>query len=155
MRTTKETETPEFVDMSKMVRAIQEQTAAIERLFSLLQTDLAEIKHILSLTPVYPMRYYFSQENFGGQMQGVVHGKNSNVLKSTPRTKPRPPFVPKGESVTCVRCQYEWTPQSRTPQKCPSCRSPWWYEAKYRWRKKSQAANEVSEGTTETGKEQG
>ena len=146
MRTTQEPVTPLSTDMSKMIRAIEEQTATIEKLFAFLQTDLAEIKHLLALTPVYPMGYYLRQENFGGQMQGVVHGKNTNVLKTRP--KPRPPFVPKGESVTCVRCDYVWTPQSRTPQKCPSCRSPWWYPPKFRWRK-NDPAKEASEVTTD------
>lgn len=141
MRTTQEIVTLSSEDMSNLTRAIQEQTATIEKLFALLQTDLAEIKHLLALTPVYPMGYYLRQENFGGQMQGVVHGKNTNVL--TTKAKPRPPFVPRGESVTCVRCDYAWKPQSRTPQKCPNCRSPWWYPPKFRWRKKDDAAKEA------------
>lgn len=119
-------------DMSDLINAIQKQTIAIENLSALIQADLHEIKYMLSLTPIYPMSYYLSQENFGGQMQGVVYGQNTNLQK---KSKSRPPFVPKGQAVTCVRCGYEWKPQSRTPQKCPTCRSPWWYPPKWRWQK--------------------
>ena len=148
MQNAKQTGSPFLTDMSDIVEAIQQQTATMERLFALLSTDMAEIKHMLSLQPVYPMRYNVSQANYGGQMLGFVHGKNTNVLK--PKSKPRPPFVPKGESVTCVRCHYGWTPQSRTPQKCPSCRSPWWYPAKFRWRKNREGADPTP-GVTEDG----
>ena len=141
MQTAKTTGTPLLTDMSAVVKAIQEQTAVMERFFGLLSKDMEEIKHMLSLQPVYPMGYNVSQANYEGQMQGVVHGTNTNVLK--PKSKPRPPFVPKGESVTCVRCDYEWTPQSRTPQKCPNCRSPWWYPAKFRWRKNREGADQT------------
>ena len=153
MQTTQENGSLKVVDMSDIISAIQEQTIAFERLFALLHADLEEIKHILSLQPVYPMRYNVSQANYGGQMQGVVHGKNTNVVKGRP--KPRPPFVPKGESVACVRCDYEWTPQSRTPQKCPNCRSPWWYPAKFRWRKNRDDSGEAPGLTAETGRTEG
>jgi hypothetical protein len=128
-------------DMSDLIKAIQEQTVAIENLSVLLQADLEEIKQLLTLTPIYPMRYYLGQENFGGQMQGVVYGKNTNLLKK--KAKPRPPFVPKGQSVACVRCGYAWIPQSRTPQKCPTCRSPWWYPARWRWQKNDDSGKET------------
>ena len=154
MPTEQETVPPQEMNMSEILRAVQEQTAAIENLTGLLHEDLSEIKHLLALTPVYPMGYHVSQANYGGQMQGVVHGRNTNVLKQK-RGKPKPPFVPKGQGVICIRCQYAWTPQSRHPQKCPNCRSPWWYPAKYRWRKNRDAENGASGGATETGKEQG
>ena len=118
-------------DMTELIEAIRQQTAAMESFTSLIHSELQEIKYILSLTPLYPMRYHFSQENFGGQMQGVVLGHNTNLQGK--RAKPRPPYVPKGQAVKCMRCGYEWTPQSRTPQKCPNCRSPWWYPPKWRW----------------------
>ena len=129
-----------ITDMSDLIKAIQKQTTAIENLSSLIQTDLEEIKQLLALTQTYPMRYYFSQENFGGQMQGVVYGKNTNLLKK--KAKPRPPFVPAGQAVACVRCGHEWKPQSRTPQKCPTCRSPWWYPPRWRWQKNEDAGKE-------------
>ena len=153
MQTTQENGSLKATDMSDIIRAIQEQTAAIERLSSLLYTELEEIKHILSLQPVYPMRYSLSQANYGGNMQGVVHGKNTTVVKRSP--KPRPPLVPQGESVACVRCDYEWTPQSRTPQKCPHCRSPWWYPPKFRWRKNRDDSGEAPALTADDGNTEG
>ena len=124
-------------DMSDVLEAIQRQTAAIENLTALIQKELYEIKYMLSLTPIFPMRYNFSQENVGDHVQGVVLGR-TNVRK---KPKP-PPFVPPGQSVTCVRCGYVWTPQSRTPQKCPSCRAPWWLPAKWRWHRNSDDGKE-------------
>ena len=153
MQTTQENGSLKMTDMSDIVRAIQEHTATIERLFSLLHNDLEEIKHILSLQPVYPMRYDVRQANYGGQVQGVVHGKNTNVVGRKP--KPPPPFVPKGESVACVRCDYEWTPQSRNPQKCPNCRSPWWYPPKFRWRKNRDDSDEAPRITPDVGHTEG
>ena len=137
----------DLTDMSELIQAIQEQTRAIESLISLLQNDFTEIKKLLALTQENPMRYYLSQENFGGQMQGVVHGKAVNM--SNRKGKPPQPFVPQGHSVTCVRCEYQWTPQSRTPQKCPTCRSPWWYPPKWRWRKNGDNGNDDALGTDE------
>lgn len=125
--------------MSELVDAIEKQTAAIENMNALLHNDLQELKHLLSLTPIYHMPYHLSQENFGGQNQGVVFGHNTNLQRQ--RSKERPRFVPKGQSVTCVRCEYQWTPQSRYPQKCPNCRSPWWYPPKWRWQKNSDSKN--------------
>lgn len=128
--------------MSELKEAMQRQTALMEHMLSLLHNDLQEIKYLLSLTPVYPMRYHMSQENFGGQNQGMVLGPTTITQK---RSKDRPPFVPKGESVKCVRCEYEWTPQSRYPQKCPNCRSPWWFPPKWRWSRNSDANKESSD----------
>ena len=125
------------VIMSELVDAIEKQTAAIEKMNELMHKDLQEIKYILSLNPIYHMGYHLNQENFGGQNQGMVLGPTTNV-QARRRLKDRPPFVPKGDSVTCVRCDYEWTPQSRYPQKCPNCRSPWWFPPKWRWRKNSE-----------------
>lgn len=133
--------------MSEIVDAIQKQTAAMESMISLIHNDLEEIKHLMSLTPIYPMGYHLSQENFGGQNQGLVLGHNTNLQR---RSKARPPFVPKAQSVTCIRCNYQWTPQSRYPQKCPNCRSPWWYPPKWRWSRNGDGDQRNSDANSES-----
>lgn len=135
--------------MSEFIDAIQRQTTAFENMMSLIHNDLEELKHLVSLTPIYPMRYHLSQENFGGQNQGMVLGPNTNYQRQR-RSKERPPFVPKAQSVNCIRCDYRWTPQSRYPQKCPNCRSPWWYPPKWRWSKNGDANQQNSDANKES-----
>ena len=49
------------------------------------------------------------------------------------RDKDDPPLIPEGTKLTCVRCEYTWTPHARRPKKCPKCEAPWWIPPKWRW----------------------
>lgn len=53
-----------------------------------------------------------------------------------PADKSRPPSVPEGHYVTCLRCGYQWAPRhTRRPSLCAFCNAQWWYPAQHRWKK--------------------
>lgn len=53
-----------------------------------------------------------------------------------PPDKSRPPFVPEGHYVICLRCAYRWVPRhTRRPSLCARCNMRWWYPAQHRWKK--------------------
>lgn len=86
-----------------------------------------------SLTDLSCMRYNQntpsqSQEESRDQMQSTEEAQ-----RYAGRDKDNPPLIPEGTQLTCVRCNYQWTPHSRHPQKCPKCRAPWWFPPKWRW----------------------
>lgn len=69
------------------------------------------------------------QEQTGGQMQATV-----TRYQNYGRDKNNPPYVPNDTLLQCVRCGREWVPHAKRPKKCPSCKAPWWYLPRWRWR---------------------
>ena len=123
-------------DTSALMRKINELQADISHMKLSLAAQISELQkameHILSLTSLSHIRYsqnnlIQSQEQNGGQMQV------SEITERYGRDKDNPPLVPEGTQLTCVRCNYQWVPHSRHPQKCPKCRAPWWFPPRWRW----------------------
>ena len=121
-------------DTSALERTVQEQTQKIADLENLLRTELADIKQILSsLTHIstsgyYQSVYHNSQEKVNDPMQTA---DTHEAYYGT--DKDNPPYIPEGTRLTCVRCNYQWTPHARRPKKCPECEAPWWFPPKWRW----------------------
>lgn len=137
------TQPPE--DTSALMRAISDQANQIEALKNLLTTKLAEInqslcdsnRRITHLTNTLSSGYYsgysggekiHSQEQVGDQMQ-----ISEEQTRYYGRDKDNPPLIPEGTLLTCVRCNYQWTPRTKRPKKCPECETPWWFPPKWRW----------------------
>ena len=58
-----------------------------------------------------------------------------------PPDKNKPPLVPEGHYVICMRCAYQWVPiRTRRPSLCADCNAPWWYAAQHRWRNRKKKA---------------
>lgn len=126
------------VDTSALMEKINELQDQISQLRLFISTQISQlqkdIKQIPPLTQISYMGYsqnnpVQSQEQNGGQMQIA-----EQTERHYGRDKDNPPIIPEGTKVTCVRCNHQWTPHSRHPQKCPKCRAPWWFPPKWKWR---------------------
>ena len=99
--------------------------------------EMQTILHSMSeLTVISNLRYsqdnpMQSQEQIGVAMQssGPIYGAHQDLGSD----KNNPPLVPQGTELNCVRCGYTWTPYTRRPRQCASCRAPWWFPPKWRW----------------------
>ena len=69
------------------------------------------------------------QEEIGGQMQALL-----TKYQDYGRDKNNPPVVPNDTLLQCVRCGRKWVPHAKRPKKCPTCKAPWWFLPKWRWR---------------------
>ena len=138
-------ETQPPVDLSALLRAINEQANRIAALEKLLTTELADIKRsqfdsslrINHLTQMLSGDY--SGDYSGGEeirRQGQT-GDQMRIAEQQHqycgRDRDNPPLVPEGATLTCVRCGYRWTPRTRRPKRCPECETPWWFPPRWRW----------------------
>jgi len=39
------------------------------------------------------------------------------------------------QTVTCLKCGHQWTPRIASPEKCPHCANPNWWEPRKRAKK--------------------
>ena len=140
-----ETQPPE--DTSALLRKINELQADISHMELNLSAQISKLKEAIerlsSLTTLSHMGYIQdnliqSQEQNGGQMQIAEKTERYG------RDKNNPPLIPEGTQLTCVRCDYQWVPHARRPQKCPKCRAPWWFPARWKWHQ-SQSPNRDSD----------
>ena len=123
---------------------LQTQIKALQNDISNLRLDLSAHKRKLQmflhsmpeLTLLSNIRY--SQDNMmqsqdqseaAGQGTGPIYGTHPNLGND----KNRPPLVPQGTELSCVRCGYSWTPHARRPRQCAKCRAPWWFPPKWKW----------------------
>ena len=77
------------------------------------------------------------EESNYGYLQAMSAGSQAETSMPTIPDKNTPPYVPKGRKAACVRCLHEWSPYVRQPRKCPKCQTPWWYQGRWQWARKT------------------
>lgn len=118
-------------DPSALVRTIEELKTQVARM-------RAELDFLLDKNPLggnYHVPTPCQEEN-GGQMLTI-----EKQYHDYGRDKDKPPYVPRDTLLQCVRCGRQWVPHAKRPKKCPSCKAPWWFLPKWKWRN-----NEISKG---------
>ena len=92
-----------------------------------------------SLSLLYAVKKRLDQPNRSKRRKGTKISIPAGLAPFEPPQPPdknKPPFVPEGRFVVCMRCGYQWMPRNtQRPTLYASCNAPWWYPAQYRWRK--------------------
>ena len=130
-----ETHPPDMAVLARAIDGLTDQIAAM-------RAELSEIRRISSLTEITLKSYFrVSQSPNPEGHEGHVREMNQSP-QCQGKDRQKPPLVPEGERVTCVRCGYEWSPRARRPHLCPGCKTPWWFAARWKWRRKTGAPQE-------------
>lgn len=131
-------ETQPPTDISALARAIDGLAIQIAGM----RADLSEVRRISCLTQITLKSYYnIDQSPKQEQHEGVANDMDESRSYQG-KDKRSPPLVPEGTRVTCVRCDYEWSPRARRPHLCPRCKTPWWFPAKWKWSRKTGSMQE-------------
>ena len=110
-------------DLSALVRAIEE-----------LQAQMIEVRKQISDLTNNPHKSYY--QNLENPSQGQIIESRMPVLQEKEEygnNKNDPPYIPHLALLQCVRCEHTWSPRTRRPKKCPSCKAPWWFLPRWRW----------------------
>ena len=131
-------ETRPSKDISELARAIN--GLAIE--IAGMRADLCEVRRISSLTQI-TLKSYYDVDQTPNQEQQQKQANDMDESRSYQgQDKSNPPLVPEGTRVTCVRCDYQWSPRARRPHLCPRCKTPWWFPARWKWSRKTDTLQE-------------
>ncbi len=136
------------MDISGLARAIE----ALAEQIADLRRELSEIKQISSLTYKSLKSYYADVQGFDQEINPETGLAIPKPESSDGKNKNNPPLVPEGTRLTCIRCNYQWTPRARRPHLCPRCKTPWWFPPKWKWRpdrrqRKRSPTNDMFGGT--------
>lgn len=137
-------------ELSARMEQLQAQVSELQGQISHLQLSvnhqLSNLNQLLQaiplLTTISNVRYTLGNIIQSQEQNGVVMGNGKVVYgahEDLGEDRNSPPFVPEGTEVTCVRCDYKWTPYARRPHQCARCRAPWWFPPKWRWQRNSDA----------------
>ena len=128
------------IDTSVLAQAIGE----LKEEIACMRAELSEVKRVSCLTHI-TLKSYYATAQTPDQEQGTRQIRETcEPMQFQGNNRHDPPLVPEGTRVTCVRCSKEWTPRARRPRLCPRCKTPWWFPARWKWRR---TMNDLHEST--------